>query len=143
MIESVLYRVTATVTQSSGATSAASDSHPELQIYTEDMLFNKSVQGFYLEQSFAATCAMSLFQGLRACALQQALPVPEKSSVIVYLDIGHPEQGRGLEFEIDIEVMLPGIPRSQVEQLIAQAREALSDINVPLSIHIIQPAFIE
>lgn len=141
--ESVHYQVIAKVTDKSWPTPSDIEFQPELQIYTYDLVNDLTINGFRDEQSFAAAWAMGFLNNLKSIGIHQGIQIPRESAVTVNLNIGHKQQSNEPKFELEIEVMLPGLARESAERMVSEAKLIQTVTDLPVNVYISRPEYHE
>lgn len=118
-VEKILYRARAQATGGRDGRASSSDGVLNLQLSTPSELGGAGGPGTNPEQLFAAGYSACFLSALKFVAARERLTVPNEASVNGTVGIGAIANGFGIE--VDLQVALPGIPRSDAEALVAKA----------------------
>jgi osmotically inducible protein OsmC len=118
-IEKVLYTAQATATGGREGRAASSDGVLDLQLSTPRELGGAGGAGTNPEQLFAAGYSACFLGALKFVAGQNKVALPADTQITGRVGIGAIPTGFGIEVELTIAV--PGLPREQVEALVAKA----------------------
>ncbi|MDP3873724.1 MAG: organic hydroperoxide resistance protein [Methyloversatilis sp.] len=118
-IEKVLYTAQATATGGREGRAKSSDGVLDLQLSTPHELGGAGGAGTNPEQLFAAGYSACFLGALKFVAAQDKVELPADTQITGRVGIGAIPTGFGIEVELTIAV--PGVPREQVEALVAKA----------------------
>jgi osmotically inducible protein OsmC len=118
-IEKVLYTAKATATGGREGRAVSSDGVLDLQLSTPRELGGAGGAGTNPEQLFAAGYSACFLGALKFVAGQNKVALPADTQITGRVGIGAIPTGFGIEVELTIAV--PGLPREQVEALVAKA----------------------
>ncbi|WP_439536639.1 organic hydroperoxide resistance protein [Methyloversatilis sp.] len=118
-IEKVLYTAQATATGGREGRAVSSDGVLDLQLSTPRELGGAGGAGTNPEQLFAAGYSACFLGALKFVAGQNKVALPADTQITGRVGIGAIPTGFGIEVELTIAV--PGVPREQVEALVAKA----------------------
>ncbi|MDP3287150.1 MAG: organic hydroperoxide resistance protein [Methyloversatilis sp.] len=118
-IEKVLYTAQATATGGREGRAKSSDGVLDLQLSTPHELGGAGGAGTNPEQLFAAGYSACFLGALKFVAAQDKVELPADTQITGRVGIGAIPTGFGIEVELTITV--PGLPRVQVEALVAKA----------------------
>ncbi|AOF81396.1 peroxiredoxin, Ohr subfamily protein [Methyloversatilis sp. RAC08] len=118
-IEKVLYTAQATATGGREGRAVSSDGVLDLQLSTPRELGGAGGAGTNPEQLFAAGYSACFLGALKFVAGQNKVALPADTQITGRVGIGAIPTGFGIEVELTIAV--PGLPREQVEALVAKA----------------------
>lgn len=118
-IEKVLYTAQATATGGREGRAVSSDGVLDLQLLTPRELGGAGGAGTNPEQLFAAGYSACFLGALKFVAGQNKVALPADTQITGRVGIGAIPTGFGIEVELTIAV--PGLPREQVEALVAKA----------------------
>lgn len=118
-IEKVLYTAQATATGGREGRAESSDGVLDLQLSTPRELGGAGGAGTNPEQLFAAGYSACFLGALKFVAGQNKVALPADTQITGRVGIGAIPTGFGIEVELTIAV--PGLPREQVEALVAKA----------------------
>ncbi len=118
-IEKVLYTAQATATGGREGRAVSSDGVLDLQLSTPRELGGAGGAGTNPEQLFAAGYSACFLGALKFVAGQNKVALPAATQITGRVGIGAIPTGFGIEVELTIAV--PGLPREQVEALVARA----------------------
>lgn len=118
-IEKVLYTAQATATGGREGRAVSSDGVLDLQLSTPRELGGAGGAGTNPEQLFAAGYSACFLGALKFVAGQNKVALPADTQITGRVGIGAIPTGFGIEVELTIAV--PGLPREQVEALVARA----------------------
>lgn len=118
-IEKVLYTAQATATGGREGRAVSSDGVLDLQLSTPRELGGAGGAGTNPEQLFAAGYSACFLGALKFVAGQNKVVLPSATQITGRVGIGAIPTGFGIEVELTIAV--PGLPREQVEALVAKA----------------------
>ncbi|MBL8476856.1 MAG: organic hydroperoxide resistance protein [Methyloversatilis sp.] len=118
-IEKVLYTAQATATGGREGRAVSSDGVLDLQLSTPRELGGAGGAGTNPEQLFAAGYSACFLGALKFVAGQNKVALPAATQITGRVGIGAIPTGFGIEVELTIAV--PGLPREQVEALVAKA----------------------
>lgn len=118
-IEKVLYTAQATATGGREGRAVSSDGVLDLQLSTPRELGGAGGAGTNPEQLFAAGYSACFLGALKFVAGQNKVALPAATQITGRVGIGAIPTGFGIEVELTIAV--PGLPREQVESLVAKA----------------------
>ncbi|MDP2868003.1 organic hydroperoxide resistance protein [Methyloversatilis sp.] len=118
-IEKVLYTAQATATGGREGRAKSSDGVLDLQLSTPRELGGAGGAGTNPEQLFAAGYSACFLGALKFVAAQDKVELPADTQITGRVGIGAIPTGFGIEVELTIAV--PGLPRDQVEALVAKA----------------------
>jgi len=118
-IEKVLYTAQATATGGREGRAVSSDGVLDLQLSTPRELGGAGGAGTNPEQLFAAGYSACFLGALKFVAGQNKVALPADTRITGRVGIGAIPTGFGIEVELTIAV--PGLPREQVEALVAKA----------------------
>ena len=118
-IEKVLYTAQATSTGGREGRSVSSDNVLDIQLSTPRELGGAGGLGTNPEQLFAAGYSACFLGALKFVAGQAKVALPADTTVTGKVGIGQIPTGFGIEAELTI--IVPGLPREQVEELVQKA----------------------
>lgn len=118
-----LYSATATSTGGRDGRSISSDNKLDLALSTPKELGGAGGEGTNPEQLFAAGYSACFIGALKLVASQQKVKVPADVNVTATIGIGANTKGEGFTISADLEVNIPGVETSVVEQLVAVAHK--------------------
>jgi osmotically inducible protein OsmC len=118
-IEKVLYTAQATATGGREGRAVSSDGVLDLQLSPPRELGGAGGAGTNPEQLFAAGYSACFLGALKFVAGQNKVALPAATQITGRVGIGAIPTGFGIEVELTIAV--PGLPREQVEALVAKA----------------------
>lgn len=120
-LEKVLYTATATATGGREGRAVSSDNALDIKLSTPRELGGAGGDGTNPEQLFAAGYSACFIGALKAVAAKEKLALPADVSIEGVVGIGPIPAGFGIQAELRIRV--PGLPRDQVEALVAKAHQ--------------------
>ncbi|TAM87758.1 MAG: organic hydroperoxide resistance protein [Candidimonas sp.] len=118
-IEKVLYRAHATVTGGREGHGATSDGRLDVKLSTPKELGGGGANGTNPEQLFAIGYSACFLGAMKVVAGKEKVTLPDATSINGNVGIGPIPTGFGIEVELKITV--PGMPRKQVEDIVAKA----------------------
>jgi Ohr subfamily peroxiredoxin len=118
-IEKVLYRANATATGGREGHGAASDGRLDVKLSTPKELGGSGGDGTNPEQLFAVGYSACFLGAMKFVAGKEKVALPDSTSVNGLVGIGPVPTGFAIEVELKISV--PGLPRKQVEDIVAKA----------------------
>jgi Ohr subfamily peroxiredoxin len=120
-LEKVLYTATATATGGREGRAVSSDNALDIKLSTPRELGGAGGDGTNPEQLFAAGYSACFIGALKAVAAKEKIALPAEVSIEGVVGIGPIPAGFGIQAELRISV--PGLPRDQVEALVAKAHQ--------------------
>ena len=120
-LDKVLYTAHATATGGRTGTAKSSDGALEVNLSTPRELGGAGGAGTNPEQLFAAGYAACFIGAMKAVAAGQKVKLPDDVSISSEVGIGRLPVGFGIQVAMRISV--PGLPREQVEALVAAAHK--------------------
>jgi len=118
-----IYSATATSTGGRDGRSVSSDNKLDLSLSTPKELGGAGGEGTNPEQLFAAGYSACFIGALKLVASQQKIKLPADVNVTATIGIGPNTKGEGFTISADLEVNIPGVEASMVEQLIEAAHQ--------------------
>ena len=118
-----IYSATATSTGGRDGRSVSSDNKLDLSLSTPKELGGAGGEGTNPEQLFAAGYSACFIGALKLVASQQKIKMPADVNVTATIGIGPNTKGEGFTISADLEVNIPGVEASMVEQLIEAAHQ--------------------
>ncbi len=122
MTVNVLYKTSATATGGRDGRTATQDGSLDVRLATPRELGGAGGAGNNPEQLFAMGYAACFIGAMKFVASQGGPKVPADTSVTTTVGIGPRSEG-GFGLDIDLQVTLPGLDRSEAEQLVAKAHQ--------------------
>jgi osmotically inducible protein OsmC len=118
-----IYSATATSTGGRDGRSVSSDNKLDLSLSTPKELGGAGGEGTNPEQLFAAGYSACFIGALKLVASQQKINIPADVNVTATIGIGPNTKGEGFTISADLEVNIPGVEASVVEQLVEAAHQ--------------------
>jgi osmotically inducible protein OsmC len=118
-----IYSATATSTGGRDGRSVSSDNKLDLSLSTPKELGGAGGEGTNPEQLFAAGYSACFIGALKLVASQQKINIPADVNVTAIIGIGPNIKGEGFTISADLEVNIPGVEASVVEQLVEAAHQ--------------------
>lgn len=118
-----IYSATATSTGGRDGRSVSSDNKLDLSLSTPKELGGAGGEGTNPEQLFAAGYSACFIGALKLVASQQKIKLPADVNVTATIGIGPNTKGEGFTISADLEVNIPGVEASVVEQLVEAAHQ--------------------
>lgn len=118
-IENVLYRASATSTGGREGRAVSADNKLDLQLSTPKELGGAGGAGTNPEQLFACGYSACFLGAMKFVAARDKIAMPASAWVRGTVGIGAIPNGFGIEVELDIS--LPGLERSEAEKLVERA----------------------
>ncbi|MFT4573945.1 organic hydroperoxide resistance protein [Marinomonas primoryensis] len=118
-----IYSATATSTGGRDGRSVSSDNKLDLSLSTPKELGGAGGEGTNPEQLFAAGYSACFIGALKLVASQQKINIPADVNVTAIIGIGPNTKGEGFTISADLEVNIPGVEASVVEQLVEAAHQ--------------------
>jgi osmotically inducible protein OsmC len=118
-----IYSATATSTGGRDGRSVSSDNKLDLSLSTPKELGGAGGEGTNPEQLFAAGYSACFIGALKLVASQQKINIPADVNVTATIGIGPNTKGEGFTISADLEVKIPGVEASVVEQLVEAAHQ--------------------
>ncbi|GAA0237750.1 organic hydroperoxide resistance protein [Marinomonas primoryensis] len=118
-----IYSATATSTGGRDGRSVSSDNKLDLSLSTPKELGGAGGEGTNPEQLFAAGYSACFIGALKLVASQQKIKMPADVNVTATIGIGPNTKGEGFTISADLEVNIPGVEASVVEQLVEAAHQ--------------------
>jgi Ohr subfamily peroxiredoxin len=118
-----IYSATATSTGGRDGRSVSSDNKLDLSLSTPKELGGAGGEGTNPEQLFAAGYSACFIGALKLVASQQKIKLPADVNVTATIGIGPNTKGEGFTISADLEVNIPSVEASMVEQLIEAAHQ--------------------
>jgi Ohr subfamily peroxiredoxin len=118
-----IYSATATSTGGRDGRSVSSDNKLDLSLSTPKELGGAGGEGTNPEQLFAAGYSACFIGALKLVASQQKIKMPADVNVTAIIGIGPNTKGEGFTISADLEVNIPGVEASVVEQLVEAAHQ--------------------
>ncbi|MDE8601422.1 organic hydroperoxide resistance protein [Marinomonas sp. RSW2] len=118
-----IYSATATSTGGRDGRSVSSDNKLDLSLSTPKELGGAGGEGTNPEQLFAAGYSACFIGALKLVATQQKIKLPNDVNVTAIIGIGPNTKGEGFTISADLEVSIPGVEASVVEQLVEAAHQ--------------------
>ncbi|AWX99360.1 organic hydroperoxide resistance protein [Marinomonas primoryensis] len=118
-----IYSATATSTGGRDGRSVSSDNKLDLSLSTPKELGGTGGEGTNPEQLFAAGYSACFIGALKLVASQQKIKMPADVNVTATIGIGPNTKGEGFTISADLEVNIPGVEASVVEQLVEAAHQ--------------------
>lgn len=118
-----IYSATATSTGGRDGRSVSSDNKLDLTLSTPKELGGAGGEGTNPEQLFAAGYSACFIGALKLVASQQKTKLPDDVNVTAIIGIGPNTKGEGFTISADLEVSIPGVEASVVEQLVDAAHQ--------------------
>ena len=118
-----IYSATATSTGGRDGRSVSSDNKLDLSLSTPKELGGAGGEGTNPEQLFAAGYSACFIGALKLVASQQKTKLPNDVNVTAIIGIGPNTKGEGFTISADLEVSIPGVEASVVEQLVEAAHQ--------------------
>jgi osmotically inducible protein OsmC len=118
-----IYSATATSTGGRDGRSVSSDNKLDLSLSTPKELGGAGGEGTNPEQLFAAGYSACFIGALKLVASQQKIKMPADVNVMATIGIGPNTKGEGFTISADLEVNIPGVEASVVEQLVEAAHQ--------------------
>jgi osmotically inducible protein OsmC len=122
MSVSVLYQTAARATGGREGRSATLDGTFEVRLTTPKEFGGAGGNGANPEKLFAAGYAACFLAAMRFVASQGGPKVPDDATVTATVGIGPREEG-GFGLTIALSIAVPGVPRGEVEALVAKAHQ--------------------
>ena len=122
-IMQAIYSATATSTGGRDGRSVSSDNKLDLSLSTPKELGGAGGEGTNPEQLFAAGYSACFIGALKLVASQQKIKMPADVNVTATIGIGPNTKGEGFTISADLEVNIPGVEASVVEQLVEAAHQ--------------------
>jgi osmotically inducible protein OsmC len=119
--DKILYTAKSTATGGRDGRAVSSDQALDVALATPRELGGAGGAGTNPEQLFAAGWSACFLSALKFVAGKQKLALPADSSVTGTVGIGPIPTGFALQAQL--EISLPGLPREQVEKLVAAAHQ--------------------
>jgi osmotically inducible protein OsmC len=120
-IEKVLYTAQATATGGRDGRASSSDGVLNVQLSTPRELGGGGGPGTNPEQLFAAGYSACFLGALKFVAGKAKTKIPDDATVTAKVGIGPRDDGTGFGLDVDLTVSLPGIDRTEAEELVRQA----------------------
>ena len=120
-VSQVLYRAQAKATGGRDGRVVVAESGLDLKLATPKGLGGAGGEGSNPEQLFAAGYSACFLSALKLVASQAKVALPADTSITGSVGIGPAAVGFGLE--VELQVSLPGVERSQAETLVATAHK--------------------
>lgn len=117
----ILYKAKATSTGGREGQSKTDDGKLEVKLSTPKEMGGSGGDGTNPEQLFAAGYSACFLGALKFVAGQAQVQVPDAASIRAEVGFGKLDHGFGID--VDLFVKLPGLDKSQAEQLVADAHE--------------------
>jgi Ohr subfamily peroxiredoxin len=118
-----IYSATATSTGGRDGRSVSSDNKLDISLSTPKELGGTGGEGTNPEQLFAAGYSACFIGALKLVASQQKIKMPADVNVTATIGIGPNTKGEGFTISADLEVNIPGVEASVVEQLVEAAHQ--------------------
>jgi Ohr subfamily peroxiredoxin len=118
-IEKVLYRANATVTGGREGHGAVSDKRLDVKLSTPKELGGAGGDGTNPEQLFAVGYSACFLGARKFVAGKEKITLPDSTSVNGIVGIG--PVPTGFAIEVELKISAPGLPRQQVEDIVAKA----------------------
>jgi len=118
-LEKVLYRAQATATGGRDGRSTSSDGKVDVKLSTPKELGGGGGDGTNPEQLFAAGYSACFLGAMKFVAGRDKIQIPSDTTVQGSVGIGPIPNGFGIE--VELQVSLPGMERSQAETLVERA----------------------
>lgn len=119
MVEKVLYRAKAKAHGGREGRAISSDNNLDVKLTTPKELGGAGGAGTNPEQLFAAGYSACFLGALKFVAGQNKVKLPEDVSIEGHVGIGPIPTGFGIEVQLDISI--PGMDRSQAQDLVNKA----------------------
>jgi Ohr subfamily peroxiredoxin len=120
-LDKVLYTAHATATGGRDGRAVSSDKVLDIQLSTPKELGGAGGPGTNPEQLFAAGYSACFIGALKFVAGKQKVALPADTNITGNVGIGPIPTGFGLKVQLEISV--PGLPKEQVEKLVAAAHQ--------------------
>jgi lipoyl-dependent peroxiredoxin len=117
----VLYTTKATATGGRDGRAATEDGSLDMTMATPKELGGTGTPGNNPEQVFAIGFAACFLGAMRFVASQGGPRVPDDAQVSVTVGVGPRSQG-GFGFDVQLDVLLPNMPRPDADSLVQRAR---------------------
>lgn len=117
----IAYKTTASATGGRDGKSATTDGSLSVKLTTPKELGGPGGEGNNPEQLFAVGYSACYLGALKHVAGQEKVRIPDDARVTATVGIGPRDDGQGFGIDVDLEVSLPGIDRSQAEDLVKKA----------------------
>ena len=117
----ILYTAKSTATGGRDGRAVSSDQALDVALATPRELGGAGGPGTNPEQLFAAGYSACFLSALKLVAGKSKVALPAASSITGTVGLGPAAVGFALQVELEISV--PGLPREQVEQFVAQAHQ--------------------
>lgn len=117
----IAYKTTASATGGRDGKSATTDGSLSVKLTTPKELGGPGGEGNNPEQLFAVGYSACYLGALKHVAGQEKVRIPDDAHVTATVGIGPRDDGQGFGIDVDLEVSLPGIDRSQAEDLVKKA----------------------
>lgn len=117
----IAYKTTASATGGRDGRSATADGSLDVKLTTPKELGGPGGEGNNPEQLFAVGYSACFLGALKFAAGQEKIRIPDDARVTATVGIGPRDDGQGFGIDVDLEVSLPGIDRSQAEDLVKKA----------------------
>lgn len=118
-LEKVLYRAQATATGGRDGRATSSDNKVDVKLSTPKELGGAGGDGTNPEQLFAAGYSACFLGAMKFVAARDKIQMPANTTVQGSVGIGPIPNGFGIE--VELQVSLPGLERSQAETLVERA----------------------
>jgi lipoyl-dependent peroxiredoxin len=122
MSVNVLYKTSAKATGGRDGHAATLDGALDVKLATPKELGGGGGAGNNPEQLFAAGYAACFIGAMKFVASQGGPKVPADATVTSTVGIG-PRSAGGFGLDIDLEISLPGVPRTEAEVLVEKAHQ--------------------
>ncbi len=120
-LDKVLYTATATATGGREGRAVSSDDVLNIQLSTPRELGGGGGPGTNPEQLFAAGYSACFIGAMKVVAAREKIALPADTSIEGHVGIGPIGEAFGIQAELKISV--PGMPRDEVEALVAKAHQ--------------------
>lgn len=117
----IKYRTTASATGGREGRAATDDNRLSVTLSTPKELGGGGGDGTNPEQLFAAGYSACFLGALKAVAGKEKVKVPETATVTATVGIGPRDDGGGFGIEVALKIDLPGMDRTQAEDLMNKA----------------------
>ena len=118
-VEKVLYRAQATATGGRDGRATSSDNKVDVKLSTPKELGGAGGDGTNPEQLFAAGYSACFLGAMKFVAARDKIQIPANTTVQGTVGIGPIPNGFGIE--VELQISLPGLERSQAETLVERA----------------------
>lgn len=117
----IAYKTTATATGGRDGSAKTADGTLAVKLTTPKELGGAGGDGTNPEQLFACGYSACFLGALKFVAGKEKVKVPADASVTATVGIGPRDDGTGFGIDVDLAISLPGLDRSQAEDLMAKA----------------------